>query len=83
MQHNGDHAAARYFYLHDRLSSVRQIINQSGSVVNSYTYDPYGMAISGETSKSVSNLYRFAGYVWDAEPQEYYCFNRQYDPITE
>lgn len=31
-QHNGPHTAAKYFYLHDRLGSVRQIINTSGLV---------------------------------------------------
>jgi hypothetical protein len=29
-QHDGDYAAARYFYLHDRLGSVREIINTDG-----------------------------------------------------
>ena len=30
-QHDGDHTADRYFYLHDRLGSVRQIIDTSGN----------------------------------------------------
>nr|NIP53380.1 RHS repeat protein [Phycisphaerae bacterium]NIR62984.1 RHS repeat protein [candidate division Zixibacteria bacterium]NIW43860.1 hypothetical protein [Gammaproteobacteria bacterium]NIS45007.1 RHS repeat protein [candidate division Zixibacteria bacterium]NIU13105.1 RHS repeat protein [candidate division Zixibacteria bacterium] len=30
-QHTGDHTANRYFYLHDRLGSVRQVIDTSGN----------------------------------------------------
>ena len=32
----------KFFYVHDRLGSVRLLINSVGSVVNSYTYSPYG-----------------------------------------
>jgi RHS repeat-associated protein len=80
-QHNGNHLAAKYFYLHDRLGSVRQIINQTGSVLSNYTYDPLGLALSSETTEWISNLYRFAGYVWDSETSQYYCINKQYDPV--
>lgn len=41
-QHDGSHTAARYFYLHDRLGSVRQMIDTDGDVVNRYTYRPFG-----------------------------------------
>ena len=73
--------ANRYFYLHDRLGSVRQVIDQSGTVVNCYTYDPWGLPAGNETQETISNLYRFAGYVWDSEISQYYCFRRQYDPV--
>ena len=71
----------RYFYLHDRLGSVRQLVNTSGNVVNSYTYDAWGMPIGNETVEAVSNPYRFASYQWDAEINQYHCFRRQYDPV--
>ena len=32
----------RYFYLHDRLGSIRQIVSYSGSVAKYYTYNPFG-----------------------------------------
>jgi len=41
-QHDGDHNADRYFYLHDRLGSVHQIIDTSAGVVKYYTYEPFG-----------------------------------------
>ena len=31
----------KYFYIHDRLGSVRQVVDTDGTVVNSYTYDPF------------------------------------------
>jgi hypothetical protein len=33
-QHAGDHTADRYFYLHDRLGSVRLLIDTSAGVKN-------------------------------------------------
>jgi len=80
-QHNGGPSAARCFYLHDRLGSVRQVIDNTGTVVNCYTYDPWGLPVGSETQETISNLYRFAGYVWDAEILQYHCFRRQYDPV--
>ena len=56
-------------------------MDSAGSVVNCYTYDPWGLAVGDETSETVSNLYRFAGYVWDSEISQYYCNARQYDPV--
>jgi RHS repeat-associated protein len=80
-QHDGDVNAARYFYLHDRLGSVRQVIDTNGLVNNRYTYDPWGYWPSYESFEAVDNLYRFAGYAWDIESLTYYCVNRIYDPI--
>jgi RHS repeat-associated protein len=70
----------RYYYLHDRLGSVRLMIGEDGEVVNCYTYDPWGKTIGSETRETISNDYRFAGYFWDDEIRMYYCINRYYDP---
>jgi hypothetical protein len=35
-QHNGPHTAAKYFYLHDRLGSVRQIIKKLRAYPNNW-----------------------------------------------
>lgn len=74
---------SKYFYLHDRLGSTRQIINTSASVVNSYTYDPWGNAFSSETSETVSNHYQFANYHWDSTVGMYYLNARWYDPVIQ
>jgi len=64
-QHDGDYAASRYFYLHDRLGSVRQIVDSSGEVANCYYYTPC--------------WYGWAGYLSDEEIDSYYCNVRQYN----
>jgi hypothetical protein len=35
----------RHFYLHDRLGSVRQVLDESGNVKNTYTYTPFGQSM--------------------------------------
>jgi len=79
MQQAGEN---KYFYLHDRLGSTRQVIDTSASVVNSYTYDPWGNAFSTETSETVSNHYQFANYHWDGTVGMYYLNARWYDPVV-
>ena|GEM_PF-1713006 len=71
----------KYFYLHDRLGSVRQLVNTSGNVVNSYTYDPWGNAFPSETSETVDNDIEFANYHWDDTVGMYYLNARWYDPV--
>jgi len=78
MQHNGNHTAEKYFYLHDRLGSVRQIIDQDGLVVNYYTFDAFGNI--REYSGTLSNPFMFTGQFYDSEIGQYYLRARQYDP---
>jgi uncharacterized protein RhaS with RHS repeats len=73
-QHNGAPAMDnKYFYLHDRLGSVRQIINTSGNVVRLYTYNAYGELIeSSHEPQATSNSFLFTGQYYDAEIDEYF-----------
>jgi hypothetical protein len=52
-QHDGDTSDDRYFYLHDRLGSVRLVIDEAGGVQNYYTYEPFGV-IHGSGAKQVN-----------------------------
>ena len=79
MQHNGNHTADKYFYLHDRLGSVRQIIDSDSGVVKYYTYKPFGELI--ESGGSFDNPFLFTGQWFDPEISQYYLRARQYDPI--
>jgi len=83
-QHDGDHTANRYFYQHDRLGNVRQIIKPGGvyggSLANHYTYDPFGELFATEFAETVSNSFRFTGQYYDSEIDEYYLRARQYSP---
>lgn len=78
-QHDGDVNSPRYFYLHDRLGSVRQIIDANGAVANCYYYTPWGGITGSESDETVSNWYGWAGYVIDEEIDSYYCNARQYN----
>jgi len=49
-QHTGDHTDDRYFYLHDRSGSVREVINDYGNVVNCYSYNPFGEIFTAESA---------------------------------
>jgi RHS repeat-associated protein len=81
-QHDGDYTADRYFYLHDRLGSVRQVISYmtNGLVLNSYTYGPFGEMIAAESAETIENPFKFTGQWFDPETGEYYLRARQYDP---
>jgi RHS repeat-associated protein len=71
-------SANKYFYLHDRLGSVRQLINQNGAVVVMYTYNPFGETI--ESDGTFCNPFRFTGQYYDSEISQYYLRARQYEP---
>jgi len=78
-QYNGNpFSANKYFYLHDRLGSVRELINQTGAVVVMYTYNPFGETI--ESNGRFANPFRFTGQWYDSEIGQYYLRARMYDP---
>jgi RHS repeat-associated protein len=81
-QHDGDHTDTRYFYMHDRLGSVREVINTSAQVVRHYTFGPFGQTIeSSNESQAPSNALMFTGQCYDPEIGQYYVRARQYDPL--
>ena len=56
------------------------LINTAGTVVASYTYDPYGKVISATGSMATANPLRYRGYYYDTETGFYYLQSRYYDP---
>jgi RHS repeat-associated protein len=70
----------RYFYLHDRLGSVRQVIATDGTVENFYTYEPFGNIFPSENTETVENPFKFTGQYYDSETSQYYLRARQYEP---
>ena len=76
--HEGGATAARRFYLHDRLGSVRQIIGAAGAVVKYATYEPFGEAV--ESGGSLADPFGFTGQYYDCEIAQYHLRARQYDP---
>jgi RHS repeat-associated protein len=68
------------FYLHDQQGSTRLLVNSSGVVQDSYTYDAYGNVI-GKTG-TVANPFGYDGEFADAESGLIYLRARYYDPAT-
>ena len=73
-----------YYYLHDRLGSVRQLIkyvSPNVDVVKLYTFDPFGNTLEKlEDDSNMKNPWRFTGQFFDSEIDEYYLRARMYDP---
>jgi len=70
----------RYFYLHDRLGSVRLVIDDQSAVKNTYTYEPFGEMFATECTETIENPFKFTGQYFDSEIEEYYLRARQYNP---
>ena len=74
----------RYYYLYDGLGSVTDITDDTGSLVEHYTYTVYGKpAIYDDqgailTTSSVDNSYYFTGRRLDSETSLYYYRARYY-----
>ena len=79
-QHDGSYSANRYFYLHDRLGSVRMIIDASANVVNYYTYNPFGEIFATDSGETITNPFKFTGQYYDSEIDLYYLRARNYHP---
>ena len=67
--------------MHDRLGSVRLLIDDTGTVKKSYTFDPFGNLLeSYDDGGNIENNYLFTGQFFDNEINQYYLRARQYDP---
>ncbi|ETR64906.1 MAG: hypothetical protein OMM_15137, partial [Candidatus Magnetoglobus multicellularis str. Araruama] len=70
-----------YYYLKDRQNSVKQLVDASGQVFESYEYDPYGQTkVVKEQDKVFENPYQYTGRRFDAETGLYYYRLRMYHP---
>jgi RHS repeat-associated protein len=70
----------KYFYVHDRLGSIRLVVNDVADVNNTYTYSPFGEVFASECNETVYNPFRFTGQWYDSEIGQYYLRARMYDP---
>ena len=67
-------------YIHkDHLGSATKLTNESGSVVQSIGYDPYGAQASA--SGGTYTQYKYTGQEEDASTGLYYYHARYYDPL--
>ncbi|HEY3368693.1 MAG TPA: RHS repeat-associated core domain-containing protein [Symbiobacteriaceae bacterium] len=69
-----------YYYLYNAHGDVVGLADGTGMLQNSYAYDSWGKPDPANTTETVENPYRYAGYRWDAETGLYYLNARYYDP---
>ncbi len=72
---------ASYDYLLDGLASVKQVVDSSQAVENSYSYEAFGQATVGQSD--VANPYLFVGgygVQWESTPSLYFMQARYYSP---
>ena len=79
-QYNNANTATRYYYLHDRLGSVRQIIDKDGLLKRYYTFDPFGNLRESSVGPPAAFPFMFTGQYYDFATGQYYLRARQYDP---
>ncbi len=73
-----DRSSTTYYYHYDGLNSVRNITNSSGTVLETYDYNPYGQITT--SLSSIGNPYYFTGRRYDDESGVYYYRARMYYP---
>lgn len=82
-------SSTTYYYNTDGLGNVRQLTNSSGTIVESYDYDPYGKVTIFDSSltditssgSGIGNPYMFTGRRLDEESGIYHYRRRAYDPV--
>ena len=76
----------KYYFLKNIQGDVVNILNSSGQVVVTYTYDAWGkvLSITGTLASSVGqiNPFRYRSYYYDRETGFYYLQTRYYDPVV-
>jgi len=68
---------AKYYYHFDGLGSVVALSDESGNIVERYSYDVFG---EPNRVSAVSNRYMFTGREYDSETGNYYYRARYYKP---
>ena len=67
-----------YYYIYNAHGDVVGLVNEAGTVVNTYEYTPWG-EIRSET-ETVDNPIKYAGEYYDDELDMYYLRARYYNP---
>jgi RHS repeat-associated protein len=68
----------KYYYLFDGLGSIVGLTNSSGSEVNAYDYDPYGVILHETTG--VANPFQYAGDYFESSTGLVKFGTRYYNP---
>ena len=72
----------QYYYVCNLQGDVVKILNTSGAVVASYTYDAWGKVTSSGSIGQINPI-RYRGYYYDTDTGFYYLQSRYYDPTVK
>jgi RHS repeat-associated protein len=67
--------------LQDRLGSIREVLDSSGSIIKTATYDAFGN-ITTETGSGTLGNFRYAAYLYDTASTLYNMHWRWYNPLN-
>lgn len=67
-----------YYYIYNGHGDVIGLTDETGAIVNSYSYDEWGKITS--KTETISNPIRYSGEYYDEESGLYYLRARYYDP---
>ena len=73
----------QYYYVRNLQGDVVKILNASGSVVASYSYDAWGKVTNSGNVVGQYNPIRYRGYYYDTDTGFYYLQSRYYDPTIK
>jgi RHS repeat-associated protein len=69
------------WFLADRMGSVRNVVDNTGAIIDTITYDGYGNIVN-ESNPANGGQYKYDGYRYDSETGLYYLLLRYYDIVT-
>jgi len=67
------------FYLKDNLSSTRAVVDETGTPIEAYDYDPWGLAMAGRFTQADGTVEKFTGKERDSETGTDHFGAREYD----
>jgi RHS repeat-associated protein len=74
-----DSGGTSAWYLPDRLGTIRDVANTSGSIIDHVVYSSFG-GVNSESSPTNGDRFKFTGREYGSEVGQYYFRARYYDP---
>ena len=71
---------AMYYYVTNLQGDVVNILNASGGIVATYSYNAWGKVLTATGTMAGVNPLRYRGYYYDTDTGLYYLKSRYYDP---
>jgi RHS repeat-associated protein len=69
-----------YYYTTDGLGSVTAITDQTGTLLDEYKYDEFGMLTNVDEKSNINNPFKFTGAIHDKTANLYLMGSRYYNP---